>query len=877
MRFLRRRRDRDIAEEVNAHLALLEDEYRHAGLTAAEAHDAARRALGGELKTRQAYAEQGGLHLVDSFVQDARFAIRTLWRDRSFALTATLVLGIGIGVNNMMFTLIYGSTLRGLPIDRANRVLYVSTFDQRFPDRPLSFQDFEDLRSGARSFIGLGAFVGMPLSVGDQGRVPERLDGAYTSAGALDVIGRPPLLGRTFAADEDVPGAAPVAVLSRAAWHSRYGGDAGILGRSILVNGSPATVIGVMPDRSGFPSTAEIWLPLAHAPNLPRQQREARTLRVFGRMRDEVQLADARAEVEAIVARIAREHPDTSAGLAARVVPIDERFFGGLNNPNWRPFIAASLLVLIVSCANAANLMIGRSALRAREIAIRGSLGASRHRVIGQFLVEALVLAGFGGAVGLAISVAAARFFQSTIPERSVPYWLHYGMDVRVFAALVLASLSTVMVFGLVPAIQASKTDVNRTLRDGGRSGTTRGGNRRLASAFLAAQFGLAIVLLAQGVISFQVRDSRVDTNESVDTPALLVANVTLPSAQYGTAAQRLSFYERMREQLQTVAGVSAVAIASQIPLGGGVEQRLEVEGRPRAEGEPAPPVLTLTIGPEYFATFRIPLRQGREFTGQDGRPGAAHAIVNERLAQRYFPEGNAIGRQLRLSAPNAPPAAASWLTIVGVASNIRQRNLLDPDPIVYLPLAASALPTASLIVRSSLDPAAAARRVREEVARLDPDLPLYRVMTMSQAIEEGSWNGRVSHNLILSITIIALALSMIGLYAVTAHFVGQRTQEIGIRMALGARPRQVRSLILTRAVVQVAIGLALGLMGSILWDSAFNNLGENRSGAVAFTLFSPTVIGPVALFLAALTAVSCLVPVRRATRVDPVAVLRHD
>jgi hypothetical protein len=287
--------------------------------------------------------------------------------------------------------------------------------------------------------------------------------------------------------------------------------------------------------------------------------------------------------------------------------------------------------------------------------------------------------------------------------------------------------------------------------------------------------------------------------------------------------------------------------------------------------------VLTLTIGPEYFATFRIPLRQGREFTGQDGRPGAAHAIVNERLAQRYFPEGNAIGRQLRLSAPNAPPAAASWLTIVGVASNIRQRNLLDPDPIVYLPLAASALPTASLIVRSSLDPAAAARRVREEVARLDPDLPLYRVMTMSQAIEEGSWNGRVSHNLILSITIIALALSMIGLYAVTAHFVGQRTQEIGIRMALGARPRQVRSLILTRAVVQVAIGLALGLMGSILWDSAFNNLGENRSGAVAFTLFSPTVIGPVALFLAALTAVSCLVPVRRATRVDPVAVLRHD
>ncbi len=872
-----RRRDGDIAEEIDTHLALLEEDYRRQGLSDAEARNAARRALGGELKTRQAYSEQGRFHILDAFVQDAKFAIRTLWRDRTFALTATLVLGIGIGVNNMMFTLIYGSTLRGLPIDRADRVLYISTFDQRFPDRPLSFPDFEDLRTGTRSFIGLGAFVSMPLSVGDDGRVPERAEGAYTSAGALEIIGRAPILGRTFGANEDFPGAAPVAVLSRTIWQSRYGGDAGILGRSILVNGIAATVIGVMPDRSGFPSTAEIWLPLAHAPTVPRQQRDARTLRVFGRMRDEVRLPDARAEVESIVARIAREHSDTSAGLAARVMPIDQRFFGGLSNPNWRPFIAASILVLIVSCANAANLMVGRSALRAREIAIRGSLGASRWRVIGQLLVEAFVLAGLGGTAGLAISLAAARLFQSTIPERSFPYWLHYAMDARVFAALVLVSLSSVLVFGLVPAIQASRTDVNRTLRDGGRSATTRGGHRRLASVFLVSQFGLSVVLLAQVVTSFQVRGARVDTNEAVDTPAVLVASVTLPSAQYRTAAERLSFYERMREQLQTVTGVSEVTIASQLPLGGGPEQRLEIEGHPRAEGEAAPGVLTLIVGREYFATFRIPLRQGREFSTQDGGPGVAHAIVNERLAQRYFPDGDVLGRQIRVTAPNAPPSEAAWLTIIGVAANIRQRNLLDPDPIVYLPLAASPLPTTSLIVRSSLDPATAARRVREEVARLDPHLPLYRVMTMRQAIEEGSWNGRVSHNLILAITVVALALSVVGLYAVTAHAVGQRTQEIGIRIALGARSQQVRSLILTRAIVQVAIGLGLGLMGSMAWDAAFTNLGENRSGAVAFSLVSPTVIVPVALFLALLIAAACLVPIRRATRVDPVAALRHE
>jgi predicted permease len=873
MRLWRRgRRDRELTEEIETHLVLAEAEHRRRGLSEQEARDAARRDFGGIMKTRQAYREQRGVYWLDVLVQDARFGLRMLRRDRGFAVTAALVLGIGIGANNLMFTLLYGSTLRGLPIARADRVVFISTFDQRFPDRPLSFQDFDDVRTQARSFSTVAAFYSTPMSVGDEGRAPDRVDGAYATVGALEIAGKSPILGRTFAADEDRSGAPAVAVLSQRLWRARYGGDATILGRTIIVNGAPAIVIGIMPDRSGFPGTAEVWLPLAHIPDLASQRRDARTLRVFGRVRDGVTVNDARRDVESIVAAISRNHPDSSEGLAARVVPINQRFFGGLSNPVWLPFIAASLLVVMVSCANAANLMIGRSVLRAREVAIRGSLGATRIRVVSQFLIEALVLAAAGGLAGFVISLGAARLFESGIPEQTLPYWLHYSMDWRIFGALVVVAAGSVLIFGLLPAIHASRVDPGRVMKEGGRGGSS--GNRRtrlLTSAFLIAEFALSVVLLSQLSVSFLAQAPTVESTKAVTTPALMAATVTLPAAKYGSANDRLAFFDRALEQLQSTPGIVSVTVTGQLPFSGGPEQRLELDGTVVGQETRAPAVLTITIGPDYFSTLDVRLLQGREFNARDGHPGSAAAIVNERFAERYFSQGDAIGRLIRVTAPNAPTDGVPWLTVVGVASNIRQRNLADPDPVVYVPLASSPLPTASFIVRSDRDPAASASRVREEVSRIDPHLPLYRVMTMKQAVEDALWNARASHRLILSITVIALALSMVGLYAVTAYSVGQRTQEIGIRVALGARPREIGALILRRALVQVTLGFVLGMGGGLVWDSTF------VSGRIGLRLASPEVLAPVMTLLALLAIVACWVPVRRATRLDPVAALRHD
>jgi predicted permease len=866
----RRHSDGALNHDIEAHLELLAEDYVRRGMSRKDARDAARRAFGGVEQVKAVYRDQRGFPGVDALTQDVRFAMRLLLRHRGFAVTALLVLGVGIGVNNMMFTLIYSLTMRGLPIDRADRVLHVSTFDQRFPDRPLSYAEFDEIRREARNFTGIAAFVSGPVAVGEQGRAPDRFDATYLTPNAFALVGAQPTLGRVFAIEEDGPGAPPLVVLGSRAWRLRYNADTGILGKSILIDGAPATVIGVMPDPSGFPSSAEVWLPLSRAPDLNVDKPDVRTLRVFGRVRDDASIADARAEVEAIIERVARRHPESSQGVKARVVPINERFFGSPTQTAWLAFSAAALVIVIVSCANAANLMLARSVLRAREIAIRGSLGASRWRVVRQLLIESLMLAGLSGAAGLLISLAGVQLFRTAIPENAMPYWFVFTMDTRVFAALVAVSCGTVLLFGFVPALQASKADINRVLRDGGRSHTGGGGARRWTTAFLVAQFALSVVLLAQMVVSIKNQQPRVASDEVVNSQALLTAAITLPAAKYPTPDQRNDFYRRLEERLGGLAGVSMVSIASVVPLRGAVEQRLDVEGRTELDGEQARSVWTVSIGPRYFTTLGVPLKRGREFSEQDGPTEPFSAIVNERFVELYFDQSDPIGRRIRVRAPSGGSDAA-WRTISGVAQDVRQRNFADPDPIVYLPFRSAPVTTASLVVRSSVDATTTAAALRREAMAVDPNLPLYRVMTMSQVIEEAQWNGRVSHRLITMLTIIALALAVVGLYAVTAHAVGLRTQEIGVRMALGARSGQVRMLILRRAILQVAIGLGFGIVGTVAWSRAFS------SGQADLSVASIGVIAPIAALLAVVTFPACLVPARRATRLDPVAALRQE
>jgi predicted permease len=865
-----RRQQDDLADELEFHREMKQRQLERDGMHPVAAAAAARRALGNPLSVGQ-YARDVWLPpLWREVAMDVRFALRWLRRDRSFCFTAVIVLGLGMGVNNMMFTLIYSHTMRGLPMDRAERVLYISAMDDRASDRPLSYPELVDLQS-ASTFQGVAAFASAPMTVGDPGRAPDRFEGAYVTANAMDVIGRRPVLGRPFTAADDRRGTTPVAILGSEAWRARYQSDPRVLGRTILVNGAPATVVGVMPARSGFPMSAEVWLPLSQMSELESQGAAARVLRVFGRMRDGVDEAAARSEIEAMFDRAARGSAETGARLRARVSPINARFLGRATDPAWLAFLTASFIVLLVSAANVANLMIARTAERTRELAIRATLGAGRWRIVEQMVTESVVLAAVGGVIAIGVSLVGVRAFRSAIPDNTLPYWLDYRMDARVLGALLAVGSLTVLVFGLVPAIQSSRTDVNRALKDGGRTGTGKGSARRWTTVFLTAEFALTVVLLVNAVMAIRSRAPRVPSDPIVRTTQLITASITLPAAAYAGDEQRMAFYARLDERLRAVPEIAGVSVTSVLPSRLASEQRLDVEARERGAGERAPTVAVVAIAPTYFETLTLPMQRGREFDDNDGEPGRQHVIVNQRFVETFLPDGNPLGRRISLTAPAADTSARVWLTIVGVAPDIRQQPAPTANPVAYVPLHAAPPATASLIVRSAAGATTLTARLREELRAIDPNLPLYRVATMAKAIDDAEWNGRVATRLIFSITLVVLGLSIVGLSAVTTHGVVQRTQEIGIRMALGARPWQVRWLVVRRALVQVAIGLAAGVLCTLAWDAVLYSGDPNPRLTTGNNLL------PASAVLCLTVLLACLLPARRATRLDPVKALRAD
>ncbi|HEU4892684.1 MAG TPA: ABC transporter permease, partial [Vicinamibacterales bacterium] len=379
-------------------------------------------------------------------MQDIRFALRLLGRDRAFAATAIFVLAIGIGINNMFFTILYAHTMRGLPIPDAGRIVHISASDDRNADRGLSMAEVTAIGQ-SQTMTGVAAFTSAPVTVAGNARAAERFDAVYVSANALDLIGAVTVRGRTFTAEDDRSGAAPVAMISATVWRARFGSDPAMLGQSMLVNGAPVTVVGIAPDQSGLPASGQIWLPLRHAPGISAQPADARTLRLLGHMRDGTTVSDVTADVDGLLSRVSQPTTPAPRTVRARVTPINDRFFGRLGDPAWRAFIAASVLVALIACANAANLMLARSARRTRELAIRASVGAGRRRLLRQLLIESLVLAAGGGIVGLGFSIGGVQLFRTAIPERALPYWIHYTVDARVLAALIVVSMATVVLF----------------------------------------------------------------------------------------------------------------------------------------------------------------------------------------------------------------------------------------------------------------------------------------------------------------------------------------------------------------------------------------------------------------------------------------------
>jgi putative ABC transport system permease protein len=818
--------------------------------------------------------------------EDLRFAGRLLLKDKWFSLVAVVALALGIGVNATVFTFVNAVLIRGLPIADPERTMAVDSYDRvRNRGMGVSYLDYRDWRENTKSFESFGAYNGTIANLSDEGQPPERYNGSHMSANAFSILGTNPSLGRGFVPDDDRRGAASVALIGHTVWVNRYGGNPSVIGRTVRINDLTTTIIGVMPEGFRFPFNTDVWLPLSQINGLEEQKRNARPLQAFGHLAPGVTRAQAQSELVNISRKIESDNPDTNKDIQARVQTFNEQQNGGPIRTVFLSLMGAVAFVLLIACANVANLLLSRAANRAREISVRVALGASRWRIVRQLLLESVMLSVIAGLGGIGIAAIGIRLFDRATgdPALGRPYWIQFTMDGNVIAFFALVCLGTGIIFGLAPALHASKTDVNEILKEGGRSGTAGVRARRMTGVLMVAELVLTVVLLAGA--GFMMRNFltmyRLDLG--VDTSKLLVTALALPERKYPSLEQRLAFYERLEERLKSNPRIENVTVTSNIPLQGGFLRKLEIDGKPLDQGQQAPNVTMLTVDPRYFRTIGLSLQRGRDLTDEDGRTGREPAaIVNQRFAALHFPSEDPIGRRIKLSIDlqgGAPPQGGIPLsltaTIVGIVPNLRQRDfqLPDPDPIAYLPFRLDPRGFMNLIVRTAGDPNLMTPILREEVQAIDADLPLFNIRTMDAQLAQARWPFRIFGTMFAIFALIALVLSAVGLYAVTAYAVSQRTQEIGVRMALGAQGNEVAWLFLRRSMIQLGIGLTLGIAGAFGVGTLFSQtqlLIQNRAS-------DPITLGGIAILLGVVASIACFVPAKRATKLDPLIALRRD
>ena len=716
---------------------------------------------------------------------------------------------------------------------------------------------------------------------GEGGRPPEQFQGTYNSANMFHVIGQRPILGRDFRPEDDQVGAAPTVILGYSLWKNRYNSDPRILTRTIRVNSLAASVIGVMPADMKFPFNNDLWMPVSQiAPELRQSKRNARNFQALGRLGDGVTLAQAASEIETRSARLSRDYPDTNKDYKPNVVTFNERIAGPQLRLIFLSLMGAVAFVLLIACANVANLLLGRATRRSREIAVRVSLGASRWRIVRQLLVESVLLSSIGGVLGLGLAILGIKWFDSQVTtDIGKPYWMTFTMDPIVFVFLGAICLATGVLFGLAPALHVSKTDLNEVMKDGGggRGGTGGLRTRRWTSALIVVEIALTLVLLAGAGFMMRSFLALYRMDLGIDSSRVLTMRLSLPLGKYPKPEPRTLLFQHLEERLRGVSAIQASAVTSNLPMLGGFLRQLTVEGRPDRPGERPPEVTVVGVSPGYFDTLGMKMIRGRTLNDSDGTPGHESVLVSQRFVAMHFPGEDPIGQRIRLvdAAPArvydaTPPLSA---TIVGVVPTVRQRNFQepDPDPVAYVPYRTDPQRFVFLVVRGQGDPAALTSLVREQMRAIESDLPLFGVLTLDQMLAQMRFSFRVFGSMFAIFAVIAPALSAVGLYAVTAYAVSQRTAEIGVRMAIGAQSSQVLWLMMRQALWQLAIGLPIGVAGAFAVGRLMQNVLAQTSGR------DPLTIGAIAVVMCLVSLAACFWPARRATRLDPVAALRNE
>ena len=808
-----------------------------------------------------------------TLLQDLRYGLRMLARSPGFTLAAVVSLALGIGVNTAIFSLVNAVLLKPLPYPDAGRLvmLWEDAAHIGFPQNTPAPANYVDWKAQTNSFEGMAATMWASFNLTGYGE-PQKVDGNAVTADLFPVLGVRPALGRGFTAEEERPGADKVVILSHGLWRDAFAGEPAVVGRDIILSGEKYTVVGVMPEGFHFLQPyVRLWVPLAQAPE-DWANRGGHYLTVVGRLKRGVSVEQADADLKAITARIARDYPTEAGDLRAYVLPLREQVSGEVRRPLLMLVVAVAF-VLLIACANVAGLLLARSAARRKEIAVRVALGATRLRVVRQLLTESALLSAAGGAAGLLLALWSFAFLRQLVPP-SLAASAPLTVDARALLFTLAVSLLTATLFGLAPALQASKASPLAGLKlGGGRGAVGGGGGRRLRSAFVVAEVALALVLLVGAALLIQSLQ-KLRGEYALKTPEqVLTLRTALPANRYQGHVQREAFYDAVLGRVRALPGVVSAGYTTSVPLAWkGGTSGFVVEGRAPEPGLGYDAIhRQVTAG--YLESLGLPLKAGRYFAESDGPQGEPVAVINEAMARTYFSGGDALGKRFKVGDPDSE---RPWVTVVGVVGDLRQMGIEAPaKPEFYLPYRQVNyqpwFAPAHLVVRTSAEPVSLVAAVRREVYAVDPEQPVANVQTMEEILGEESAQRRTGMTLLASFAGLALLLASLGIYGVLSFFVAQHTQEIGVRLALGARPRSILALVLRKGMRLALAGLGLGLVGALL----LTRFIESQLFGVSAT--DPLTYAGLALLLVAVALVACLVPARRATKVDPMVALRYE
>ena len=801
---------------------------------------------------------------MDTLLKDLRYGVRSFLKRPGFLVIAVATLALGIGATTAMFTLVNSLLLRPLQFAEPERIVifYGINPKQGITQSNVSVPDIADWQQQTQSFEQIAGFITGNLFLGI-GEETERVRGSGVSNDFFPLFKTNAISGRTFQADDTQEGREAVIVISHALWQRRFGGAADVVNRKVIVNGRPATIVGIMPAGFTYPGDTEAWTAFPLDP--AAQARENRFVQVVTRLKPGVSLSQAQTEMDTISQRLAQNYVETNTGWSVQLTELRESLVGELRT-SLLVLLGAVAFVLLIACANVANLLLARAASRQKEIAVRTALGASRMRVVRQLLTESVSLSIVSGVAGLALSFWLIKLLIAMTPANT-PRVDEIAIDLRVFAFTLGVTVLAGLLFGLVPALQTSRPNLNETLKDSGQRGSDTGGRNRAGSSLIVSEIALSFILLAGAGLLIKSFMHLREINPGFNPDNVLVMRLTLPPGKYAQGEPRAQIYKQLVDQVKATPGVQSAGVVLSLPLGGdtfNVGRGVIREGRPMTADEQTN-AQHLVISPDYFQTLQIPLKAGRAFTEQDNLQSTKVAIVNEKMARQLWPNENPIGR--RFTVWRDEKFARE---VVGVVGDTKSSLDKEPGSQMYVPYAQD--PTwgsMSLVVRSAGDPSALAAPVREAIRAVDKAVPNYNLRTMNDVVSASASPRRVPMLLLSAFAGIAMLLAMLGIYGVTSYYVTQRTHEIGVRMALGAQVGDVLKLVLRRAMLLTVIGIGSGVAGAIVVTRYLTSLLFGVQPVDTITFIA------VAVMLAAVVLVACLVPARRATKINPLEALK--